>query len=134
MRKLKPRRIVAYNRSSAVLERAREEAVIDEGFTDARKAVVGVDLVILTLYPQCIAPFLESCAGCLKEKALIIDAASVKGGLLEQVDALIPPGVDFVSGHPMAGREGGGYDSSDGDIFKGSNYILLPRPATCRST
>ena len=37
-------------------------------------------------------------------------------------------GVDFVLGHPMAGREKEGIDFASAEVFLGANYLIVPRP------
>ena len=44
----------------------------------------------------------------------------------------MPSGVDYVPAHPMAGREGFGYDMSRADIFDCANYIIVPNKRTSR--
>ena len=38
----------------------------------------------------------------------------------------MPQGVEFISAHPMAGREVSGAENSDETIFRGANYIVVP--------
>ena len=58
--------------------------------------------------------------------AIVTDVAGIKGGTAEAIKALLPEGVDFIPGHPMAGREGKGYAMASADIFNNANYILVP--------
>ena len=44
------------------------------------------------------------------------------------MNGLLPVDVDFVFGHPMAGKEKKGLEFSSADIFKGANYIITPNP------
>lgn len=54
------------------------------------------------------------------------DIAGVKGNLADDIRQILPPGIDFISSHPMCGHEGEGLSRADPDIFRGANYILLP--------
>ena len=44
---------------------------------------------------------------------------------MDEVINLLPESVDFVFGHPMAGREKRGIDFAYKDVFKGANYIII---------
>ena len=36
---------------------------------------------------------------------IITDVGSVKAGIMKQIENLVPDGVHFVGGHPIAGKE-----------------------------
>ena len=46
--------------------------------------------------------------------------------LVNEVLDILPNDVDFVFGHPMAGREKRGIDFASSQVFKGANYIITP--------
>ena len=56
-------------------------------------------------------------------KAIVIDIASVKSNLLDQVAALSENAQNFVSSHPMGGRELTGAQSARSDLFIGRAWI-----------
>ena len=45
---------------------------------------------------------------------------------IEDVLNILPSNVDFVFGHPMAGREKKGIDFASAEVFTGANYIITP--------
>ena len=45
---------------------------------------------------------------------------------IEDVLKILPENIDFVFGHPMAGREKKGIDFASDKVFQGANYILTP--------
>ena len=45
---------------------------------------------------------------------------------IKDIVEILPKNVDFVFGHPMAGREKKGIDFATNDVFKGANYIITP--------
>ena len=61
-----------------------------------------------------------------KKGALITDVTGVKCAIVDEVQSLLPDGVEFISAHPMAGREVYGVENSNPDMFKGANYIVTP--------
>ena len=46
--------------------------------------------------------------------------------VVEMVQDMVPDGVEFISAHPMAGRESSGITYADDTIFNGANYIVVP--------
>ena len=54
------------------------------------------------------------------------DTTGVKGNLIEQILPILPENIDFIFGHPMAGRESQGFEYADGDVFQDANYLITP--------
>ena len=86
------------------------------------------DVIIFAVYPAVICDFVKKNIQYFKPGVLLTDAAGIKGDIIEGIDDLLGPGMDFVAGHPMAGREGSGFAQSAAEIFDGANYIVVPRP------
>ena len=63
-----------------------------------------------------------------KKGSIITDAVGIKSYFLEEAMTIIDPEVEFVSGHPMAGREKKGYGYASKEVFKNANYILIEHP------
>ena len=51
----------------------------------------------------------------------------------EAMDLLKDKDVEFVSGHPMAGRENKGYLYASKEVFQGANYILIQHEENSKS-
>ena len=68
----------------------------------------------------------------LKEnkESIVIDIASVKSNLLQEISKLSENRQNFVSSHPMAGREVGGGHSARADLFKGRAWIGIESDET----
>lgn len=47
---------------------------------------------------------------------------------MERIRAILPKGMDFISAHPMCGREGAGIERADGRIFENANYVIIRNP------
>ena len=50
----------------------------------------------------------------------------VKGCIVETIQNMLRPDVEFIAAHPMAGREVSGVENSDDAIFRGANYVVTP--------
>ena len=89
------------------------------------------DLVILALPPEAALAFLRDNAAAIKPGTVVTDVCGVKQAIVEPAAALCEAaGLTFIGGHPMAGKEKGGFDNADAALFEGACYILTPTPST----
>ena len=108
------------------LEKAKEQGLIKEGFTSGEQIVKDADLIIISLYPRLVKQFILDNKNNFKDGAVITDATGIKKLFIQDVVDILPPNIDFVFGHPMAGREKKGIDFASADVFNGANYIITP--------
>ncbi len=109
------------------IEYALKEGMISEGVTEVNEQWVGeADLIVFALYPLTFISWIEQYAHLLKSGTTITDVSGVKSGVIAKIQALLPDGVEFISAHPMAGRERSGVAFSDASVFAGANYIVVP--------
>ena len=62
--------------------------------------------------------------------AIVTDVGSVKEAAIRDLRPLLPPGVQFVPGHPVAGTEHSGPESGFAELFRDRWCILTPPPET----
>lgn len=108
------------------LKKAKEKELIKEGFKDGKEIIKEADLIIISLYPRLVKQFILDNKENFKDGALITDATGVKKFFIEDILNILPNNIDFIFGHPMAGREKKGIDFASSQVFKGANYILTP--------
>lgn len=84
------------------------------------------DIVVFALYPHTFIEWIEKYQGFLKSGAVISDVTGVKGSIVARVQGMLREDVEFISAHPMAGREVSGVENSTADIFLGANYLVVP--------
>ncbi|MEP4770187.1 MAG: prephenate/arogenate dehydrogenase family protein [Roseibium sp.] len=113
-------------RSSETLQRAEELGLGDSYSQDAAVAVEGADLVILCAPVGANESIAKWIAPSLKKGAILTDAGSTKGSVIEQVGPHVPDGVHFVPGHPLAGTEKSGPDAGFPTLFDERWCILTP--------
>lgn len=121
-------RIYGVDVDAATLNKAREMGIIEKEQLSLPEKLGDSELVILSIYPRDIAAFMQRHGGCFKPGTVVTDVAGIKGRYIDRIQAALPEGVDFVFGHPMAGREKRGIDFATAAVFKGANYILTPTP------
>lgn len=108
------------------LDKARELGVIAEGETHNQTILQKADLVIIALYPLYVKQYLIEHRTHFKKGAIVTDTAGIKQSIMAEILPELPPHIDFIFGHPMAGRESQGFDFSDERVFQHANYILTP--------
>ena len=128
LRRLGVKRILGYNRTRAVAEEALQAGIIDAIVTDDDPTLKEADVIIMAVYPAAIVYFIERNHEHLNPNVLITDAAGIKEDLGSQVRKALKGIGEFISGHPMAGREGRGLALASAEIFDGANYIVVVEP------
>lgn len=107
-----------------VLKAATKDGAIKSGFTDPDQIISELDIIILCIYEKGIYKFLESNKDKFKQGAIITDTFGLKQQIMNNIKEILPEGVTFIGGHPMAGKESSGYLQSDKNIFNNANYII----------
>ena len=111
------------------IEYALEHGIISYGTTKLdEKLIANSELIIFALYPTVFVKWLKENQHLLSKGTLITDVSGVKTSVIKDVTAILRDDVEFISAHPMAGRERSGVEFSDASVFKGANYIITPSP------
>ena len=109
------------------IDYAMARGMIASGTTVVDPTLVGeADLIVFALYPHIFIEWIKQYQHLFKAGALITDVTGVKGGVVETVQSILRPDVEFIAAHPMAGRERSGVEYSDDGVFKGANFIITP--------
>ena len=124
------RHIAISTRSPQTLKRAEELGLGDSYSTDAKEAVRGADLVIVSVPVGSSGAVAQEIAPALKQGAIVTDVGSTKGSVIAQMQPHIPEGVHFIPGHPLAGTERSGPDAGFADLFQNRWCIFTPLPDT----
>ncbi len=119
--------VEAITRSQSSVDFALEHNYIKKGTTEIDKEMIEkADIIIFGLYPTTFTRWIEQYGHLIKKGTVITDVTGVKGCVVEKIQSLLPEGVEFISAHPMAGREVYGIENCDERIFYGANYIVVP--------
>ena len=122
--------VVANARTQKSLDRVMELAIADRVELDPAIAVQGADCVMLCAPVGAYAALAEAIAPHLEPGCIVTDVGSTKQSVIRDVGPLIPEGVHFVPGHPMAGTEYSGPDAGFLTLFQGRWCMLTPPPGT----
>lgn len=105
---------------------AEKSGMIKEGSLSAEGFLPDLDVLLLSLYPSQIVPFIEKYHALFKAGVVITDVTGVKTAIIEQVAEVLPDIADFVFAHPMRGSEKKGIIGADHTRFIGANALITP--------
>ncbi|NTW71858.1 MAG: prephenate dehydrogenase [Eubacteriaceae bacterium] len=121
-----PEKVYATDLKQEVLLEAEESGLIHKGFMDPAEILPECDIVIICLYLQDALDFIRRNMNYFKKDCLITDIVGVKRALIDGIKDILRKDVDFIPGHPMAGRERTKEHFTPKSIFAGKNYLLTP--------
>ena len=111
------------------LDLARISGAMDARLTDEN--LPECDLVLVAICPGAAIQWVKDHADRISRDAILVDLCGVKRVV---VKALAPVaqahGLAYIGGHPMAGRERGGFTASSEDLYVGASMILTPDERT----
>ncbi len=112
----------------AVLEIAQARGAIDRAEADLERAIVDSDVIVLATPVGCILSQLEIIAPLVPATSLITDAGSTKQRIVERARDLLGERARerFLPGHPMAGKEVGGIENADAELFRDAVWLITP--------
>ena len=117
----------AWSPSGAGPASALASGAIDAAPATLDRALADADLVVLAAPPTACLALLDRLAGearaALPGSAVVTDVASTKALLVARAAA---NGLRFVGGHPMAGRETGGFGAATADLFVARPWVVVP--------
>jgi prephenate dehydrogenase len=122
--------IVGYSRRQETVANALSLGAIERGATNLNDAVKKADLVIIATPVLAVKEIFSEIAPYLPSGCIVTDTASTKVQVMRWAEEILPPTVDFIGGHPMAGRETYGIQAAKAGLFRGCSYCLTPLQRT----
>lgn len=129
LKKINPKKIWAIDIDRSILELAENRNIIDGGFIDGSQVLGRSDLVVICLYPELAVNFVQENMAYFKPGSVLTDTAGIKKKVIADIRAVLRSDLDFVGGHPLAGKECSGFTHASSDIFMNANYLLTPVPS-----
>lgn len=117
--------VLAYNRSRETLDFAMLSGDVDGELT--KENIGRCDIVILAIFPEAAASYLEEMAPYIGKKPIVIDACGTK----RKVCSLCFPiaekhGFTYIGCHPMAGTQYSGFKYAKANMYKGAPMVIVP--------
>jgi prephenate dehydrogenase len=125
--------VLGITRSPEVIEAALADGTIEAGSTKPEHELIKqADILIFGLYPTVLIDWVKENGRFIQPGSVLSDVTGVKGCVVKQVQDMLPDDVEFISAHPMAGKELIGnseldaYRAATPDMFRGANYLVVP--------
>ncbi len=127
--------IIGWNRSAEQGQTALAVGAIDSVAADALQAARESQVVLLCVPIYATLDFMEKLSGVLGPEHLVTEVGSTKAQITAAAGRLFntPKRAAFLPGHPMAGKERGGANLADAELFRGAVWLFTDDPKWKRS-
>ncbi len=105
---------------------ARKMGAIDREVRTIPEAVRDASIVIVAIPVLAMRDLFEFIAEFLSPGAIVTDTGSTKKDVVAWAEELLPDGVSFIGGHPMAGKETSGPRDAEAAMLNGAVYAVCP--------
>lgn len=115
--------------SAETMTMARMCGAIDAPLTEEN--LPQCDLLLVAIRPQAAIDWVTSHASAISKHAIVVDLCGVKRCVVAAITPVAERcGFAYIGGHPMAGRERGGFTAATDDLYVGASMILTPDKRT----
>lgn len=122
---LEGHRVLCANRDESMLSFAVLSGAVEAPLTS--KNIAECDLILLAIYPDGSAAWLEQNACYIRKGTLVMDCCGIKREICRRCFPLAKEyGFTFIGGHPMAGNQFSGFKYSRANLFEGAPMVLVP--------
>jgi prephenate dehydrogenase len=122
---LEGHRVLCCDRDEQMLSFAMLAGAVDAPLTPGNTDQC--DLILLAIYPDGSATWLEQNAPYIRKGTLVMDCCGVKEEICRRCFPVAQQyGFTFMGGHPMAGTHFSGFKYSHGNLFEGAPMVLVP--------
>ena len=118
--------IVGHDRARNAANKARKMGAIDRAEHNLPRAVERAGMVIIATPVLAVREVMQQIAPNLPDGCVVTDTGSSKERIVEWAAELLPPSVNFLGGHRMAGKETPGIDNAEAGLFRDRAYCLCP--------
>ncbi len=120
--------IIGADRDRANTRAAKKLGALDREVGSLEEAVGGAGLVIIATPVMAARHILQEIGQFLVPGAVVTDVCSTKADIMRWAQEFLPEGVNFVGGHPMAGKEKSGPEAATADLFQNATWAITPSP------
>lgn len=99
-----------------------------------KEAAENCRFIILAVPVGKILELIEELSAVMCPGSYLTDVGSTKAQIVGKADSILPEGINFIGGHPMAGSEKSGPDGARSDLFEKAPYVLTPTKRTNKKT
>ena len=119
--------VTAITKNQNDIDYAVDNKLIIKGSSFVDAELIGeADIIVFALYPHVFVDWIKENRHLISPKTVITDVTGVKSCIVYEIQSMLPRDIEFISAHPMAGKEKSGVQYADASIFKNANYIVVP--------
>ncbi|HWA96347.1 MAG TPA: prephenate dehydrogenase [Terracidiphilus sp.] len=128
--------IVGWNRGDEGAQTALRMGAVDSIASDGIEAAKASQVVVLAVPIYATLEWMENLSGVLEADQLVTDVGSTKAQISAAGMRLYNAAgrAAFLPGHPMAGKERGGAELADANLFRGAVWLFTDNANAQRST
>jgi prephenate dehydrogenase len=104
---------------------AKKIKAVDRTEWNLGDAIDGADVIIIATPVNAIRDVLEIVSDRAPQDTIITDTGSTKSQVMEWADELLPKTMNFIGGHPMAGKAVS-IEGAEATLFKGATWCVSP--------
>ncbi len=119
-------KITGIGRNRKNLIKAKKLGIIDSYTTEYAEGVKDADLILLAVPVGRFEKIIKGIREDIKKGVIVTDVGSVKAGIVNAMDPLMPEGVHFIGAHPIAGKECSGIKCASPELFSNARCIITP--------
>ena len=117
--------VLACEKDTSMLSFAQLAGVVSAPMDETN--IARCDLILLSVYADASARWLEQNGKFVAPSALVIDCCGIKKEVCRRCFPVAEKyGFTFVGGHPMAGSHHSGFKYSRSNLFQGAPMVLVP--------
>ena len=115
--------------NSETMTMARMCGAIDAPLTEEN--LPQAELILVAIRPGAAIEWVRQHAPLISKSAILVDLCGVKRTVVASIAPVAEQyGFAYIGGHPMAGRERGGFTAATDDLYAGASMILTPDART----
>ncbi|MBI5740270.1 MAG: prephenate dehydrogenase [Nitrospirae bacterium] len=119
-------RITGIGRNRKNLVKAKRLGIIDDYTTEYTDGIKNADLILLAVPVGRFETIVKNIRKEIKKGAIVTDVGSVKAQIVKKIGPLMPEGVHFVGGHPIAGKECSGIKCASAGLYRNARCVITP--------
>jgi len=117
--------LIGYVRRKETGHAALKMGAVDKVGNNLQQAVRHSNIVIIATPILVIRDIFIQISPHLSSECIVTDVASTKNLVMQWAQELLPPTINFIGGHPMAGKETSGIEAASNDLFQNCTYCLI---------
>jgi prephenate dehydrogenase len=120
--------VVGADKDRSNLRMAKKMGAIDRDVSSLEEATQGAGLIVVAVPAMAVRHLFQELGKVIEPGTIVTDTTSTKADILRWAAEYLPETVNFIGGHPMAGKERSGPEAASVDLFRDATWAITPSP------